>query len=373
MADYSEYQGPNPEWIELLRTTILPPSGLRPGLETPEELRDLTNATREQTARLDLENAGLLNKVQWKDHQVPTRDASVITARVYKPKELLSSSPIPVYLYYHGGGYLMGTVASDDAICSRIVDASPIPLMVLSVNYRHTPEFKHPTQHNDAWDSFEWLSRSIEDLGGDRSRVIVGGISAGGGLAASVVIRANQDEWKQGRKLQIHGQVLCIPWIAHPQSYPFHLLASKEKSSYVQNIDAPILPRRNHVLFADLLDVNDPTDIYMSPLLAPDAAVKGLPKTVFLVAGQDPLRDEGLLYAETLKANRTPTTVHVFPGLPHGFRRFASLASALSGTSVLIRVSSGASEIVIRVRSRLNGRLQIHYRITNSTWPNTGI
>lgn len=59
MADYSEYQGPNPEWIELLRTTILPPSGLRPGLETTEELRDLTNATREQTARLDLQIAGL--------------------------------------------------------------------------------------------------------------------------------------------------------------------------------------------------------------------------------------------------------------------------------------------------------------------------
>lgn len=58
MADYSEYQGPNPEWIELLRTTVLPPAGLRPWLETPEELRDLTNATREETARLGLEKAG---------------------------------------------------------------------------------------------------------------------------------------------------------------------------------------------------------------------------------------------------------------------------------------------------------------------------
>ncbi|OBT82479.1 hypothetical protein VE02_08159 [Pseudogymnoascus sp. 03VT05] len=303
MADYSDYQGPNPEWIELLRTTILPPPGLRPGLETPEELRDLTNATREQTASLDLEKAGLLTKVQWADHEVPTRDASAITARVYKLKELSLSLPIPVYLFFHGGGYLMGSVSSDDAICSRIVAASPIPIMVVSVNYRHTPEFKHPTQHNDAWDSFEWLSRSIDDLGGDRSSVVVGGISAGGGLAASVVLYANRKEWKQDGKLQIKGQVLCIPWIAHPQSYPFHLLASKEKSSYVQNIDAPILPRRCHVLFADLLDAKDPGDIFLSPILAPDTAVKGLPKTVFLVAGQDPLRDEALLYAEKLEVN----------------------------------------------------------------------
>ncbi|EXJ71861.1 uncharacterized protein A1O5_04362 [Cladophialophora psammophila CBS 110553] len=76
--------------------------------------------------------------------------------------------------------------------------------MVISVNYRHTPEYKHPTAHNDAWDPFEWLSENISALSGDPNRVIVGGVSAGGWLATSIALRYAEDKIKDKGQLRLH-------------------------------------------------------------------------------------------------------------------------------------------------------------------------
>ncbi len=141
----------------------------------------------------------------------------------------------------------------------------------------------------------------MNDIGGDKNQLLLGGVSAGGGLAASVVLRENQLSSGRGR---IRGQILCIPWLIHPDAYPFDLLASKEISSYHQNITAPILPRTQIDLFIGLLDVKDPTDPSVSMGNVENRDVVGMSKTAVLVAGMDPLRDEALLYAEKLTKNR---------------------------------------------------------------------
>ncbi|KAF9889823.1 hypothetical protein FE257_006913 [Aspergillus nanangensis] len=336
MADYSQYQGPNPEWEALTRTTVLPPVGLGPG-ETPESYQASRNALREAISRKELETEGeflhasLLNQVCWETHQIPTRDNSTIPVRIYKPKDTSASTPpLPVYFFLHGGGYLFGSLDTEDANCSRVIASSPSPLMVVHANYRHTPQFKYPTPHNDAWDAFLWLGRNIASLGGDRQQVIVGGISAGAGLAASVVLRAQQPAESGSavhHDMHIVGQLLMIPWLIPTRNYPLDLIVSKDRSSYVQNIQAPILPETQMKMFIDLLDapVSEPVDVYLCPSLAPDQTLGCTPKTVVVVAGMDPLRDEALLYADRLETNRVPTKVHVFPGLPHGFRRFNGL------------------------------------------------
>lgn len=246
---------------------------------------------------------GLRDKVIWQDYNIPTRDQQTIPARVYKPKGTPNETLLPVYLFFHGGGYLFGSLDTEDATCARIVSASPSPgVAVINVNYRHTPEFQHPTQLNDAWDSFEWLGSHATALGCDPDRIVVGGISAGAGLAAAIALRhhGNSQSGLASPNLTIKGQLLCVPWLIHPDAHPF---SGCEKSSVKQNAHAPVLPMCLLRLFTDLLGGQSRTDPYVNVALAADKAVTGLPKTSFLIAGRDIFRDEGLLYAEKLKRN----------------------------------------------------------------------
>lgn len=232
------------------------------------------------------------------DHQIPTRDGQHIPARVYRPENVPTGIKLPVYLFFHGGGFLFGTLSSEDANCMRLVNA--LPIIVVNVCYRHTPQFKHPTQANDAWDSFEWLLNNFDAVDGDKDNLIVGGTSAGGSLAASVVMKEARTARKRSR---IRGQVLCIPRLFHPDRFPFHLMASKENSSPSRHVNAPIIPKSQLDLFKSILEQNDPQDRSLFVGNCTDAEVIGIPKTAIIVAGMDPLRDEGLLYAEKLKRN----------------------------------------------------------------------
>lgn len=320
MADFSHYGIPSPEWQELLQSTPLVPTTRAPD-QTVEDLQRTTNAARETASAQFLEASGLRDQVQWNDHQIPTRDGQTIPARVYRANNPVNNtSSLPVYLFFHGGGFLFGTLSSEEANCARL--ASELPIIVIHVCYRHTPRFSHPTQANDAWDAFEWACAHLEEIGGDPDRLIVGGVSAGGGLAASVVLRENQISSGKGR---IAGQILCIPWLCHPDVKPDQI--RKDCGSYDQNKDAPILPREQIDLFIGLLGVRDPRDMSIFAGHACDDDLEGMPKTVLLIAGMDPLRDEALIYADRLNVKRVPTRVHVFAGLPHGFYRYVNLPS----------------------------------------------
>lgn len=295
-------------------------------------------------------SAFLTQRVTWRDYSILTRDCQSITARVYKPKYAPCECRLPVYLFFHGGGHLFGGIESEDSTCCRIIAHAPEPgLIVVHVNYRHTPEFTYPIQFHDAWDSFEWLAAQIHELGGDPERVIVGGISAGAGLSASVALKHTELGSSQRGSvaaLTLKGQVLCIPWLVlHADTRSFTEMP--EQSSLSQNADAPVLPVKLLKLFSDLLEVDkNPDGSYIDLTEKPDEVVSRVPKASFLIAGRDPLRDEGLYFADKLAKNglvfsrlllmckflqqiyRVQTKVHIFQGLPHAFRRFNELPSS---------------------------------------------
>jgi len=328
MSDFSKYGVPSDEWLALEPKLPPPPEGL-----SLTERRTLINSLRETAAA---ESVKTLSKwISTTDHTITTRDGTTtLQARSYRPVGHdgmdgdATAEPLPVYIHFHGGGFLFGTLASEDAISARI--AINARVCVVNVNYRHTPEHKYPVAWNDAEDAFAWVHDNISLLWGDPTRVLVGGISAGACLTASLALRKHL-----GLVLQeyppIAGLVLMVPSLVHMDCYGPQLaqIASLNVSSFESCKDAPILSRDTCRMFMDLLGVTspDPINLQMNPGNASAEHVKGLPPTVFGIAGLDPLRDEGLLFAKKLAEAGVPTDINVFKGLPHGFRRFGESLS----------------------------------------------
>jgi acetyl esterase/lipase len=244
------------------------------------------------------------------DYSVPARNGFPLEARSYRPVGLPSSQRLPVYLHLHGGGFAFGTLASEDAICSRIVATlakENTPVVVVNVNYRHTPEYKYPVPWNDAADAFHWVHDHLTELGGDGDNVVVGGISAGAYMTASLTLAQHLGTDEQlAKRPKIKGQVLMIPALVGPGCYAPQLkyLKDPQLSSYVDSEHAPILPVTRINFFMGLLGTKgDETDLMLNPGNATAEQVQGLPPTTFGIAGRDPLRDEGLFFAKLLTDN----------------------------------------------------------------------
>ncbi|KAK2768894.1 hypothetical protein FQN53_006241 [Emmonsiellopsis sp. PD_33] len=317
MADYTEYAGPSKEWLDLEATLPQDNDNL-----TVEQMRDAANKGRDAAAAEDMIKEGLQSQVVIAKFSIPTRDGSSIEGRSFRPVSIPTTRPLPVYVHSHGGGFLFGTPDSEDAICSRTVvslAAAGEPAVVVNVNYRHTPDNPNLTAWNDLEDAFHWLHENMAFIGGESDKVVIGGISAGAWITAALVLSQNIGKDKQlAARPRIRGQVLMIPCVVHGE------FRDASVSSYVQCENAPILSIKQTMFFTGLLDVKDPSpeDRRLSPGLATPQEAKGLPPSTFGVAGNDPLRDEGLLFAKMLSEAGVPTKVDVFRGLPHGFRRY---------------------------------------------------
>ncbi|KAF3018921.1 hypothetical protein E8E14_010726 [Neopestalotiopsis sp. 37M] len=316
MADYTQYGGPSKEWLAIADSLPQVPADV-----SRDQRRQLLNEQREKAAAEGMKILGPQVNIQ--DYSIPTRDGSSIEARTYRPVSVDGSKALPVYYHLHGGGWFFGTLASEDALCSRI--AIKAQVVVYNVNYRHTPEYVYPTAWEDVEDAFEWLHDHIEDVGGNAKQVVMGGISAGGQLTASFILGKHLDKVSSAARPSPVGQVLMIPNLVNMECYgPLKAkLKDPSLSSFVQNKDAAIMPLPVCRFFTNQLKISNPspTDLRINPIYASEEQVKGLPPTVFGIAGWDILRDEGLFWAETLATLGVATDVHLFPGLPHGFRR----------------------------------------------------
>lgn len=323
MCDFSAYGGIDDEWLAL-EASLPTSTGEELSLS---ELRKITNQEREAQSAATMKH--LAHRVYTHDYLIPTRDGSFIEARSYRPVNILNETPLPVYIHFQGGGFLIGTLDGEDSICARVACSSQVA--VLNVNYRHTPEFTYPTQWNDAEDAFEWAHDNMEKFGGDPTKVIVGGISAGGWLSASLTLQRHIARETDVRP-PIAGQVLMIPCLAYPDCYEPQLQKMKHHSvsSYKLNEKAPLLSVTELRFFSDLLKVENPDvkDTKLNPGNASPEQVKGMPPTVLGIVGLDPLRDEALLYAKMLTEAGVPTDVNLFMGLPHGFRWYDEKISA---------------------------------------------
>ncbi|KAI1102746.1 alpha/beta-hydrolase [Jackrogersella minutella] len=322
--DFSQWGQPSQEWLAFAAANSVILGISEDHLSTLQQ-QENANKTRSTLAKHLVQTTGVGSLVATQDHVVPTRDGQSITVRSYRPV-LLGPKPLPVYVYYHGGGFVFGTPDTELFNCSWMAHA--LSIIVVHVCYRHTPQVTGLTPWHDALDGFEWITAHTEALGIDANRIVVGGISAGGSLTATVVQHEMRRASETGTANRIRGQVLGIPNVVHPKAFPYHLFADRDKTSIEQCKGAAILNEKRLKQFSGLLgDEVDPYDRTWSAGLAEEEELRGMPKTAFLVSGWDPLRDEGLWYATKLKNAGVRTNVHIFPGLPHAFHGFLQLPS----------------------------------------------
>jgi acetyl esterase len=225
--------------------------------------------------------------------------AGDIPVRIYHPSDL---TPLPVLVWYHGGGWVLGTLEQSDHVCRELANAAGC--IVVSVGYRLAPENKFPACVDDCEAAYYWAVDNAASLGGDPRRVAVGGDSAGGNLAAVVSLRA-----KEAARVLPTLQVLVYPVTD----------SDFTRSSYVENRDGYLLTEVAMRWFWEQY-VNSPSE-----LVHPHAAVlraenlSGLPPALVITAEFDPLRDEGEAYAERLRQADVPVTVTRYDGMIHGF------------------------------------------------------
>ncbi len=234
---------------------------------------------------------------------------------------------LPTIIFFHGGGWVVGSLKSHDAMCRRLANA--LEAIVLSVDYRLAPEAQYPAAAEDCYAATVWASKFIENFGGDPTRMIVCGDSAGGNLAAAVALMARDRGGPQ-----IAAQVLLYPITNH----------SFDTASYRENGTGYVLSTETMKWFWGhyLATPEQGADPYASPLRA-DLA--GLPPAVVLTAQYDPLRDEGNAYADKLQQAGVKVRRIACMGQVHGFlRRLDVFPQAAGGT--LIGVAKQTRELL---------------------------
>ncbi|KAI0354040.1 hypothetical protein OH77DRAFT_1426449 [Trametes cingulata] len=304
---YNHLSAPDPELAPLL--AALPPAPETFTSDIPAARNFVMNTFIEiiravQRPRLPADTAYAVQ-----DHQVPV-EGGEINVRTYIPSDSANAT-FPVMLWTHGGGWVFGNVELDDHWL-RILCVD-LQTVIVNVDYRLAPEHPFPTGLNDSFTALKWTVQNANRIKADLSKAfIVGGRSAGGNFAAVLAHRAKADPFFAEHPLT--GQFLQIPATIHPAAVPEEY---KDKlTSHVQNKDAPLLNERHMVDYYEKYG-GTPTDPDLSPFL--HRSFEGLPPAYMQICGQDPLRDDGLLYAEKLRAAGVPTKVDVYPGAPHGF------------------------------------------------------
>lgn len=250
-----------------------------------------------------------------------------IPLRFYAPaKGGKGQALLPVLVYFHGGGWVIGDLDTHDTLCRQL--ANEAGCAVVSVDYRMGPENRFPAAVDDCIAATRWVAKGAERLGLDASRIAVGGDSAGGNLAA-VVALALRDEPGD---------------LPHPLRFQLLIYPATDMrrcaSSHSTNGEGYLLTRDSITYFHDHYmgssDTSQDMDWRASPLLHKDLA--RLPPALVITAGFDPLRDEGLQYAQRLTESGSRATLVNFERMIHGFilmGRVLEEASTAVGLSAL--------------------------------------
>ncbi|OGA14469.1 MAG: hypothetical protein A3H32_17790 [Betaproteobacteria bacterium RIFCSPLOWO2_02_FULL_63_19] len=233
-----------------------------------------------------------------------------VALRLYRGRAA-PDAPVPVIVFFHGGGFTVGDLETHDVPCRTLANFARCA--VLSVDYRLAPEHKFPAALDDCVAAVRWTAANAERLGFDRERIVVAGDSAGGNLAAGAALALRREDFRISR------QVLIYPGLDSRNRSPSHIEFAK----------GYLLEREDILWFIGnyLRSDADALDWRASPMLAPDH--RGLPPVQIITAGFDPLRDDGLAYAEKLTASGVAVTYECFEGMIHGFVTMgAALAAA---------------------------------------------
>ncbi|MBC7734882.1 MAG: alpha/beta hydrolase [Bacteriovorax sp.] len=225
-----------------------------------------------------------------------------IPLRLYRPLGSDATTVLPVLVYYHGGGWVIGDLDTHDTLCRELANAAGCA--VVAVDYRMGPEHRFPAAVDDVLAATHWVRAQAGALRLDPGRLAVGGDSAGGNLAAVVALAA-----RDAGDLPIAFQLLIYPATDMRRGHPSH----------TTNGDGYVLTRDTLAYFHDhyIADPAHDLDWRASPLLHTDLA--GLPPALVITAGYDPLRDEGLDYARALTEAGNRATCVCFERQIHGF------------------------------------------------------
>jgi acetyl esterase len=232
------------------------------------------------------------------DITIPVRDGQTIPGRLYLPAE--ESAVLPLTVYFHGGGWLLGSIDSHDVATRLLANASGSA--VLSVGYRRGPDFRFPTAVNDAIDALNWAADPASGLDIDHSHIAIAGDSAGGNLAGAAALHA-----RDTGAPQLRHQLLIYP-----------VTTTDLSRGMDDNYDGVMLERDELQWHQDnYLPSPDAKDDPRVNLL--DAELAGLPETTIILAECDPIRPQGERYAEALKAAGVDVRSHLTLGMVHGF------------------------------------------------------
>lgn len=225
--------------------------------------------------------------------------------------------PLPIFIFYHGGGFVVGSVESREPQCRKI--ANETGCIVVAPRYRLAPEHKFPAAHDDAWAAALWVVENAVSLGGDPARLAVGGDSAGGNLAAVVC--------QQARDTGAFN--LCFQVLIYPTTdFCFTL----DLPSYALMDESYFLTRRQIAWYHEqfLPDDVGKDDLRLGPALA--GTFDSLPPALILTAEFDPLRDDGKHYGDLLSAAGADVEYSCYDGMIHGFFHYGRIIDAASAS-----------------------------------------
>ncbi len=245
-----------------------------------------------------------------------------IPVRLYAPQ---TATPAPVLVYYHGGGFVAGSLDSHDRLLRAL--ANRARCLIVSVAYRLAPEHPYPAANEDCWAALTWVAAHASKIGADPHRIAVAGDSAGGLLAAGVA-----------QKAVAHGPALRLQALLYP-----NLDATLSKPAWQTLGPGAFLVERSQMI--DLLDFYLPPGINrqdpsVSPLFAP--YLTGLAPALIVTADHDPLHEEGEEYAARLKTANVRVELIRWPGMVHGFALFAGVLDA--GKALIERTAAALGQ-----------------------------
>lgn len=235
------------------------------------------------------------------DRTIKTAEEN-IPIRIYTPHE---KEHYPLFIFFHGGNFVEGDLESHDVPCRLI--ASMSGYKVISVDYRLAPQHPAPAALNDGYAAAKWVAEHAEELGGSKKQIAIGGQSAGGALAVSVILKANQEKALPFSKLVLHYPVTDLAMAIEESPYESRALYNKKYGVDVQG-SAPYVKKSK--------DAENPL---ISPIQASLEDLSNLPPALIITAEFDPLRDEGEAFAKKLEQAGVDLSFTRFTSTIHGF------------------------------------------------------
>ncbi|KAI7200852.1 hypothetical protein KC316_g4197 [Hortaea werneckii] len=279
----------------------------------PSRLNGLSPDERVKQMRLGFDAMPLpdpVPSVHQSEVSYVTRDGTKLRMLVYKPA--LANEDLPLFVWYHGGGFCLGRPEMNMELCQEIVKQQYC--VVIAPQYRLAPEHKFPIPVQDSWDSLEYVANHAKDFGADLSRgFVVGGESAGSAIASVLSLQARD----QSLKPPLTGSFLCVGSYFNPSSIPEKYAPYYRSRTDEACLASPMLSKESKAAF-DACHQPDLTSPLSRSALNQNGH-RGLPRTYLQACGMDINRDDSFCYRHLLEENGVETKMDVYPGGPHSF------------------------------------------------------